>query len=51
MITVGNSAMEDTGDVNRNEVSKGVTLANDGGIAALSVTAYEVISEGSNKRL
>ena len=31
--------MKDTGDVNRNEVSKGVTLTNNGGIAALSVTA------------
>ena len=51
MITVGNSAMEDTGDVYRNEVSKGITLTNDGGITALIVTAYEVISEGSNKRL
>ena len=45
--------MEDTGDVNRNEVpeSEEVTLTHDEGDATLSVTAYEVTSEGSNKRL
>ena len=49
-MTVENSTMEDTGDVNRNEfpedAREGVTLIADGGNAA----AYEVTGKARDKR-